>query len=191
VESFWARLDYNVKVRLPLVIGAVLISVTVTALVTAPARRTVGFAPEQPVDFSHRQHAGDMRIACQYCHTGAEQGRHAGIPAVATCMNCHRLAAVDKPGVAHLRQLYARQQSVAWRRIHRLPDFVYFAHDVHLAAGVGCESCHGDVAGMEVVQQVHPLSMGSCLDCHRRVQEKGVGASADLVGPEHCSACHR
>jgi len=191
VESFWARLDYHVKVRLPLVIAVALISVVATALVTAPSRRTQGYAPEQPIAFSHKQHAGDMRIACQYCHTGAETGRYAGIPASSICMNCHRIAAVDSSGVARLRELYAQGRPVPWKRIHKLPDYVYFAHDIHIAAQIGCESCHGRVEQMQVVRQVHPLSMGSCLDCHRNVQQKVPGVPPDLRGPENCSACHR
>ena len=191
MESFWARLDYQIKVRLPIVVGVLAIAVAVTALVTAPARRTMGYAPGQPVDFSHRQHAGDMRIDCRYCHLGAESGRHASVPAAGICMNCHRVAAVDSAGVAHLRELYARGRPVEWERIHRLPDFVYFSHDVHLAAGASCGSCHGEVPRMEKVQQVHALSMGSCLDCHRNAPAQVVGAPADLRGPEHCSACHR
>ena len=191
MESFWARLDHNVKVRLPAVIGVVVACVAVTALATAPSRRTAGYAPPQPVDYSHRQHAGDMRIDCLYCHTGAEAGRHAGVPAAGTCMNCHSVAAVDSAGVAHLRALYAQGRPVVWRRIHRLPDFVYFSHSVHIAAKIGCENCHGDVARMDVVQQVHALSMGSCLACHRNAPTQVVGAPPDLIGPENCSSCHR
>jgi len=191
VESFWTRLDYIVKTRLPLVVGIVLASTVVTALVTAPSRRTAGFAPGQPIPFSHQQHAGDMHIACQYCHTGVESSRHAGIPAAGICMNCHRVAAVDSLGVAHLRRLYDQGEPVPWKRIHRLPDFVYFAHDIHVAADIDCAACHGGIARMQVVRQVHPLSMGSCLQCHRYVQERVAGAPATLVGPENCSACHR
>lgn len=191
VDSFWARVDHTVKVRLPIVVAVALASITVTALVTAPVRRTPGYAPEQPIDFSHRQHAGDMKIDCRYCHTGAEFGRHAGIPSAGICMNCHSVAAIDSPGVARLRALYAEGQPVRWRRIHRLPDFVYFSHDVHVAARIECEQCHGDVATMDVVRQVHPLSMGSCLSCHRNAYAEVVGAQPDLRGPENCSACHR
>ena len=191
MESFWSRLDTIVKVRLPIVAGVVLVSVAAAALVTAPSRRTVGYEPQQPVAFSHKQHAGDMRIDCRYCHTGVETGRHAGIPATAVCMNCHSVAAVDSPGVAVVRQLYEQGQAVQWERIHRLPDYVYFAHDVHIAAGVDCRSCHGDVRGMEAVAQVHELSMSSCLRCHRHPQSEAAGVKPDLVGPENCSACHR
>ena len=191
MESFWPRLDHNVKVRLPLVIATILVSVVATALVTAPSRRTPGYAPDQPIAYSHAQHAGDMRIACQYCHIGAATGRHAVVPASSTCMNCHRLAAVDSVGVARLRSLYAQGQPVPWKRIHKLPDYVYFAHDIHIAADIGCPNCHGQVERMQVVRQVHPLSMGSCLDCHRNVREKVPGVSPALAGPDNCSACHR
>lgn len=191
MESFWARFDHTVKIRLPIVIGVALVSIAVTALVTAPVRRTSGFAPIQPVDFSHRQHAGDMKIDCRYCHTGVETGRYAAIPPVQVCMNCHSVAAVDSPGVALVRALYLEEKPVVWKRVHRLPDFVYFSHDVHIAANVGCEVCHGDVATMDVIRQVHPLSMGSCLSCHRNAHSEVVGAPPDLRGPENCSSCHR
>ena len=189
--SFWARLDHYVKFHLPAIVGVVLISVTVTALVTEPVRRTVGYAPPQPINFSHKQHAGDMRIDCRYCHTGVETGRHAGIPAVGICMNCHSVAAVDSAGVAQMRALYAQGQPVAWQRVHKLPDFVYFSHNIHIAADIGCENCHGNVARMDIVEQVRPLSMGNCLGCHRHTPEQAAGVPADLKGPEDCSSCHR
>jgi mono/diheme cytochrome c family protein len=132
-----------------------------------------------------------MRIDCRYCHGGVETGRHAGIPPSRTCMNCHSVAAVDRPGVAQLRSLYQQGLPVPWKRIHRLPDFVYFSHQIHIGAGIGCENCHGDVAKMDVVQQVRALSMGNCIGCHRDVRSQVVGARPDLVGPENCTACHR
>jgi hypothetical protein len=80
---------------------------------------------------------------------------------------------------------------VVWRRVHRLPDFVYFAHNVHIQVGAPCETCHGDIRAMEVVAQVASLSMGACLECHRHARERVPGSAADLVGPENCSSCHR
>lgn len=191
MESFWARFDYSVKVRLPIVLGVALLTVVVTALVTAPVRRAVGYAPAQPVNFSHKLHAGDMKVDCRYCHIGAETGRFAAVPATGICMNCHRVAVVDRPGVAAVRRSFQQGTPIAWKRIHRLPDFTYFAHDVHLAAKADCRDCHGDVASMDVLRQVKSLSMGSCLNCHRNAATRIAGSRADLAGPENCSSCHR
>ena len=191
MASFWSRLDHNIKVRLPIVLGVALLSVLVTGIITDPVRRTVGYEPTQPIDFSHQQHAGDMRIDCQYCHLGTETNRHAGIPAMSICMNCHNVAAVDSPGVATLRANFQADRPIRWRRIHKLPDFVYFAHSPHIQADIDCAVCHGDVAQMNQVRQVHPLTMRSCLDCHRNPQEKALNVAADLVGPENCTSCHR
>lgn len=191
MDSFWARLDYSLKVRLPIVLGVALVSITITALVTEPVRRTVGYAPGQPINFSHKVHAGDMKVDCRYCHVGVETGRFASVPASQTCMNCHSVAAVDRPGVAALRTLYSQGEPVVWKRVYRAPDFVYFSHDVHIAAKADCRNCHGDVATMDVVRQVQPMSMGSCLGCHRNASTRIVGARSDLVGPENCSSCHR
>jgi hypothetical protein len=191
VEPLWARLDHHVKVRLPITLAVVVISVTASGLLTEPSRRTPGYGPEQPIAFSHALHAGTMKVECRYCHSGVETGRHATVPASQICMNCHSVAATERPGVAALRALYEEDKPVAWKRIHKLPDFVYFAHDVHVAAGIDCESCHGRMTRASLVRQVHLLSMGSCLDCHRHAPRRIAGVSADLRGPEHCSACHR
>jgi len=191
VGPFWAHLDHAIKVRLPIVIGVVLLAVLFTGIVTDPVRRAIGYEPTQPIDFSHQQHAGDLRIDCRYCHTGVETSRDAGIPAVSICMNCHSVAAIDSPGVAQLRLLYEQNKPIVWKRIHRLPDFVYFSHSSHIQAGVDCAVCHGDVAQMDVVRQVHPLTMRSCLDCHRNPHDFAVGLATDLKGSETCTTCHR
>jgi hypothetical protein len=191
VESIWARVGHLARIRLPLVAALALVSTITTAWLTAPARRSPGYAPEQPLAFSHRQHAGDMHIACQYCHTGVEESRFAGVPAMGICMKCHVVAAADSADVVTLSAAYARGEVIPWLRVQRLPDYVYFAHDAHVSAGVWCENCHGGVERMEVVRQVHPLSMGSCLACHRNVQSHVRGVDLALTGPEACSACHR
>ena len=191
MESILTGLDRHVKIRLPLLVAVALVSILVTALVTPPERRAPGYAPEQPLAFSHRQHAGDMHIACQYCHVGVRQSRYAGVPAMGICMSCHTVAAADSADVTTLSATYARGEVIAWRRVHRLPDHVYFAHDAHASAGIGCEPCHSRVERMDIVRQVHPLSMGSCLGCHRNVQAHVPGVAPDLAGPETCSACHR
>ncbi len=191
VELKWNRVDDYVKVYLPIIALVAASSVLITALVTEPVRRSTGYAPEQPISYSHQLHAGQMRVDCGYCHTAAAVSRHASVPATAVCMNCHSVAAIDKPGVARLRDTFKAGRPVVWRRVHRLPDFVYFSHGMHIQAEIGCENCHGDVRRMDVLAQVSSLSMGSCLSCHRNANTRVVGSRANLRGPENCSACHR
>jgi hypothetical protein len=143
-----------------------------------------GFAPEQPIAYSHKQHAGDLHIPCLYCHFNAERGKHAGVPPMSVCLGCHgqgqgqvlanrpeiqKLAAIaekgsytDADGVIHEGGM------VHWARVHKLPDHVYFSHQWHVKAGVACQTCHGPVETMAVVRQYAPLTMGWCLDCHRK-----------------------
>jgi len=191
LEPRWNRLDHHVKVHLPIILGVAILSALLTGLVTTPVRRVEGYAPEQPIPFSHQMHAGSMKIDCRYCHIGVETGRHAAIPASSICMNCHSVAALDRPGVKLLRAAYADNRPMVWRRIHRLPDFVYFSHNLHIAAKIDCEYCHGKVREMEVASQAVSLSMGSCLSCHRNVQQRVPVVLPGLSGPENCSACHR
>lgn len=132
----------------------------------------VGYMPTQPVAaFSHQIHAGKLGMDCRYCHTKVEIAAEANVPAVATCYGCHaekRLAAWQTQKVELVRQSYANDASIEWRRVHKLPDYVRnFPHNVHLAAGVSCYSCHGQITAMPVVFQVQPLSMSWCLECHR------------------------
>lgn len=137
----------------------------------------VGYMPTQPSGgFNHQIHAGQLGMDCRYCHTNVEQSPEANIPDVATCYGCHadqRLAklATDeqhKQKTEFVRIAYKADSPVAWRRIHKLGDYVSnFPHHIHVNAGVSCYSCHGQITGMPIVYQVQPLSMGWCLDCHR------------------------
>ncbi len=139
----------------------------------------IGYAPTQPIPFSHKVHAGVNKIPCLYCHSSAERSRHATVPAGNVCMNCHIVVATDKPNVQKLASLYQAGQVVPWVRVHRLPDHVYFPHKWHVAKGIACQQCHGAVETMDVVKQVQPLKMGWCITCHR--QNKAT---------QECSACH-
>lgn len=127
----------------------------------------VGYQPKQPIDYSHKLHAGDLGMDCRYCHNTVEKSAFAAVPPTETCMNCHSKVRTTSPKLLPLRESWANDTPVPWVRVHNLPDYVYFDHSAHLAAGVGCVSCHGRVDQMPVVQQVQPLSMGWCLDCHR------------------------
>ena len=121
----------------------------------------------QPVQFDHRHHAGDEAIDCRYCHSTVEVSSSAGYPSVSTCLNCHSQIWAQSPLLEPVRQLYFADQPIPWRRVHDLPDFVYFNHSIHVSKGVGCISCHGRVDLMPSISQAQPLSMGWCLECHR------------------------
>jgi hypothetical protein len=139
-----------------------------------------GYAPAQPIPFSHRQHAGDLKLDCRFCHFNAERGKHAGVPPMSVCMSCHGVIASDKPAIRQLADIAATGSYTAadgslreggvvhWNRVHKLPDHVYFDHSAHVAANVACQTCHGPVEKMVVMRQHSDLTMRWCLDCHRR-----------------------
>jgi hypothetical protein len=127
----------------------------------------VGYAPVQPIPFSHQTHAGELGMDCRYCHSTVEDGAMAALPQTSTCMNCHDKIRTESPKLAPLFAAAESGEAIEWVRVHDLPEFVYFNHSAHLSAGVSCVECHGRVDQMEVVRQDQPLSMGWCLDCHR------------------------
>lgn len=122
---------------------------------------------EQPVQFDHRHHVKDLGLDCRYCHTSVEQSPTAGIPSTQLCMGCHGQIWNRSPLLDKVRDAYFKDKPIPWKRVHNLPDFVYFDHSIHVNKGVGCASCHGRVDEMASVQQVNILTMGWCLDCHR------------------------
>ena len=124
-------------------------------------------AVEQPVQFSHKHHVGDDGIDCRYCHTSVEKTAFAGVPPTRTCMNCHSLLFADSPYLEPVRSSWRTGEPLRWRRVHDLPDFVYFNHSIHVNKGVGCADCHGRVDEMPQTFQVASLQMEWCLDCHR------------------------
>lgn len=148
-----------------------------------------GYKPEQPIAFSHKIHAGDNAINCVYCHNGAEKSKTAGIPTVNVCMNCHK--GIDKgptTGTTEIAKIYEAagwnpetqkydkpQHPIKWNKVHNLPDFVFFSHQQHVVVGKQeCQTCHGEVPKMTVVQQFAPLTMGWCIDCHRKTEVAGM-----------------
>lgn len=140
----------------------------------------VGYKPTQPIPFSHKLHAGDRKIPCEYCHSAARKSQVAGIPASNTCMGCHKIVHTDKEPIKYLTEKYNKNEPIEWIKVHDLPDFVRFTHKVHVtSAKLACQDCHGAVETMDVVEQVAPLQMGWCLSCH-----KEKGASTD------CLTCH-
>ena len=131
---------------------------------------------EQPVPFSHQHHAGELGIDCRYCHTGVETSAHAGVPPTHTCMTCHSQLWTNADMLAPVRDSLASGRPIAWSRVNRLPDYVYFDHHVHVDNGVPCAACHGDMRRMPLTRQAAPLTMGWCLDCHRTPGDKVVAA---------------
>ena len=185
----------------------------------SPKNTDVGYAPEQPVQYSHKLHAGLLGFDCRYCHTSVEIGPHANVPPTATCINCHQANRVkgESPRLAMVRDSAVTGKPIEWVKVHLLPDYVYFDHSAHVHAGVGCDSCHGRIDQMEVVRQAEPLNMGWCLECHRAPENhvrptdqvtnlayteqfseserlataRRLIAEKNIRPPEHCGACHR
>ncbi len=188
-------LDYNLKVRLPIIVFVVLAVFAITYYASYAERNSIGYTPEQPVKFSHKLHAGNMQIDCKYCHTAVDKSRNASIPSVDICMNCHTLARTDKPEIQKLSSYYVDNKPLEWNRIHKVPQFVYFNHSSHVNKKIDCINCHGDVAKMEVVGQTNSFTMGACLTCHRQPEKMISNYEAIKEnlkkGPENCAACHR
>ncbi len=159
-----------------------------------------GYQPEQPVPYSHRLHAGELNIDCQYCHSGTDESRHAVIPNLSTCMNCHEKVEGSSPSakenIAMVRKHWAEGKPIEWVRVHNLPDFVYFNHSAHVnnardGEGIDCEECHGDMKQAGVAKQEETLSMGWCVNCHRAENEKAEELGWMRRAPLSCDACHR
>ena len=180
----------------------------------SPEYTDVGYQPQQPVPYSHKLHAGDLGMDCRYCHSNVEVSAHATVPPTQTCMNCHTLVLPESEKLLPVRESWTSNKPIEWVRINKIPDYAYFDHSAHLNAGVGCASCHGNVAEMEKVIQVKPLSMGWCLDCHRNPDQHlrpadeitnmnwtppenqaefaaRVKAEKHIAPPVDCSGCHR
>ena len=168
----------------------------------------------QPVPFSHKHHVTALGIDCRYCHTSVEEGASAGIPPTHTCMSCHSQVWATSPMLEPVRESYRSQTPLQWTRVHDLPDFVYFDHSIHVAQGMGCSTCHGQVEQMPLMWRQATLHMEWCLECHRSPElfirpreevfnmqwhppEDQISAGLRLVeeyGVESktsCSTCHR
>lgn len=154
--------------------------------------------PEQPIEFSHKVHAGNLGIECLYCHSAAEKSQAAAVPAVSVCMGCHQFVKEgaspgSKEEIAKIHDFYNRGESIPWVRVHNLPEYVQFKHFKHVDAGVACQTCHGPVEELNRVYLVPDtlitarslflptakLEMGWCMECH---WERGA--------PDDCGACH-
>jgi len=205
--------------KTPFIILSVILGGLVTTIFVfwywfSPKNLEVGYAPDQPIPYSHRLHAGELGIDCRYCHTEVDKGPQATIPPTETCMNCHRQIKTDSPHIKKLHESFENDEPIEWVKVHNMPDYVYFDHSRHVNSGVSCVSCHGRIDQMEVVRQVEPLSMSWCLDCHRnpdasirpkdKVTDLGWVSDEDPIAlgkrlskkynirpREDCSTCHR
>ncbi|HEY1381506.1 MAG TPA: cytochrome c3 family protein [Gemmataceae bacterium] len=177
----------------------------------------VGITRGQPIPFSHEHHVNGLGIDCRYCHTSVEVSAYPGLPQTKVCMNCHQQIWVGSDVLAPVRESFRTGKPIEWTRVHRLGDFVYFDHSVHVNKGVGCASCHGPVNHMPLMWQHGTLLMEWCLDCHRAPEKYirpkeyvydidwtpgQMGKTQAELGPAlveeyhvgkliHCSTCHR
>src|SRR5437016_5485518 len=127
----------------------------------------INVARDQPVPFSHRHHAGELGIDCRYCHSGVETAPQAGLPPTETCMTCHSQIWSNASMLEPVRRSLAESKPIQWTRVAKLRDYVFFRHDIHVAKGVGCESCHGRIDQMALTYRAKAFTMDFCLDCHR------------------------
>ena len=177
--------------------------------------RNVRSAVAQPVPFSHQHHVAGLGIDCRFCHSAVESSADAALPPTSTCMTCHSQIWTNAQLLEPVRQSLATNTPITWHQVTDLPDYVYFNHSVHIAKGVGCQSCHGEVATMPMTYKAKPLTMEFCLDCHRNPGQQlrprealydtqwqrtpGTPAPAELLRRYHvpdrnltdCSLCHR
>jgi hypothetical protein len=158
------------------ILGALLViggSLTLLAMVNrSPYATGQDKIREQPVPFSHEHHVAGLGLDCRYCHTSVEESSFAGMPPTETCMTCHSQIWTNAELLEPVRQSYATGQPIQWTRVHDLPGFVYFNHSIHVAKGIGCESCHGRVDRMPLMWQENTLQMAWCLQCHRAPEKQ-------------------
>lgn len=160
----------NVYSKLSIVLGAVLAGcgvVMVMAFERSPYKTNEDVVYEQPIKFSHDHHTAAMGIDCEYCHYTVRRAATATIPPTELCMNCHSQIWADSPMLEPVRASYRDNEPIEWNRVHDLPDYVYFDHSIHVAKGVACFTCHGEVNEMPLLERGASLQMAWCLDCHR------------------------
>jgi hypothetical protein len=192
--------DTNQKKKLGILLVSAIAVFAILGLVAVfPSASNQGYAPEQPIPFSHRLHAGQYKIACIYCHSNVEKSRHATVPSLNICMNCHSVVKGDSPYIQKMKKAFAEGHPIEWVRVHELPDYVYFPHKRHVAMGVSCQTCHGNIQEMDRVYQSQPLTMGWCMECHRgQTTPRNVLANVypgmkdphGPVAPVNCDTCH-
>lgn len=205
--------------RLSLLAGLSIIAggmVGIVGLARSNYMTSTDFRPPQPVPFSHKHHAGELGIDCRYCHSGVETSSRAGLPPTETCMTCHSQIWTNAAMLEPVRQSLADHKPIQWTRVAKLPDYVFFRHDVHIVKGVGCETCHGRIDQMALTYRANAFTMDFCLECHRdpapnlrprdhitdmawkpaksaRAEAEGIAAHEGIRFGEltYCYVCHR
>jgi hypothetical protein len=160
----------NALARMSLVLTGLIVialGITLDEWQRSPWWTRQGQRADQPVPFSHKHHVQGLGLQCQYCHTSVENSSYAGIPPTKTCMNCHAQIWTNAELLEPVRQSWATGESIVWTKVHDLPDYVYFNHEIHVNKGIGCSSCHGRVDEMPIMYQQNTLQMEWCLNCHR------------------------
>jgi len=212
------RPSANLAVALVFLFLALLISTALLLFWLWPRTdyaRRVGWTVDQPVPFSHEHHVTGLGIDCRFCHTSVEISSNAGMPPTYTCMTCHSQIWTNAQILSPVRKSLANDEPIVWNRVNDLPDYVYFNHSIHIAKGVGCSSCHGDVGAMPLSYKAKSLTMQFCLDCHRdpapqlrpkeEIYNTHWSRTPDTPSPEalardyhvggrnltECSICHR
>jgi hypothetical protein len=196
------------------VLGAAIIGLLGSAIYRSPLVTQVGVNRKQPIPFSHQRHVGGNAIDCRYCHTSVEKSNFAGIPATETCMSCHSQVLSDAPMLQPVQESWKSGEPMTWNRVYDVPDFVYFDHSIHVAKGVGCTTCHGEIDEMRLTNKANTLHMAWCLECHKApekfLREKEDVFKVDFEPPSReralslveenhirveqlldCSICHR
>ncbi len=140
--------------------------------------------PAQPINFPHSTHVG-MGVPCTYCHPGVTWGPTAGLPSISKCWGCHQNVQKTSAELDKLASFVSKNQAVPWVPVAIMPDFVHFNHQPHIAAGVACETCHGEISKMRTAQPQPGMNMGWCLNCHQKMRPE---KAAHLV--QDCSLCH-
>lgn len=209
----------NVLARASIIGGGLVATVLVlvaAGVYRSPAVNQVGINKAQPIPFSHQRHVGGNGIDCRYCHTSVEKSGFANVPPTETCMTCHSQILADSPMLEPVQESWKSGEPIEWTRVHDLPDFVYFDHSIHIAKGVGCTTCHGEIDEMRLTAKARSLSMAWCLDCHRAPEQfirpkdkvfdvdwqaphdqievgKALVEEYDVNVPQltNCSICHR
>ncbi len=160
----------NALARMSLVLSGLIVialGVTLNSLQRSPWVTRQGQRAQQPIPFSHKHHVEGLGLQCQYCHTSVEKSSYAGIPPTKTCMNCHAQVWTNATLLEPVRHSWATGESIQWIKVHDLPDYVYFNHEIHVNKGIGCASCHGRVDQMPLMYMENSLQMEWCLNCHR------------------------
>ncbi len=184
--------------------GVLVLTLLAIALFLALSTRGQAAGPAQPIAFNHQIHADQYKIDCQYCHADARRSEYAGIPSVSRCMGCHKITAADRPEVQKLAAFFNKNEPIPWIRIFKVPEYVHFPHKAHVRANVKCQTCHGPIEKMAVVEartgqnlandllnlvglapSSTPLTMGWCVECHTT-----MNAKEKTKAPLECVTCH-